>query len=286
MIVEAFGEFAAEMLRPAAADADAACVDPGGAARPERRDRARRSSASPRSSAASSTERSAVTGVLVAEALAKGDMGLAVADPRAGGRRHRASPVGRRASSRRPTCRPSPATTSRPPRSRSPSRAPLFDPLELGDHGDRATDDGFVLDGVKSLVPRGADAELFVVGAELDGAARRCSSSSPSTDGMLDRGRARDGPARRRAAPARARRRRGPGATRCSATPTADVRRVRAARRGSPGARSRVGTGQAVLDYVIPYVNEREAFGEPISHRQSVAFMVANIAIELQACGC
>lgn len=41
------------------------------------------------------------------------------------------------------------------------------------------------------------------------------------------------------------------------------------------------GTGQAVLDYVIPYVNEREAFGEPISHRQAVAFMVANIAIEL-----
>ena len=43
-----------------------------------------------------------------------------------------------------------------------------------------------------------------------------------------------------------------------------------------------VGTGQAVLDYVTPYVKEREAFGEPIAHRQSVAFMVANIAIELQ----
>jgi alkylation response protein AidB-like acyl-CoA dehydrogenase len=42
-----------------------------------------------------------------------------------------------------------------------------------------------------------------------------------------------------------------------------------------------VGTGQAVLDYVIPYVNERRAFGEPISHRQAVAFMVANLAIEL-----
>ena len=44
-----------------------------------------------------------------------------------------------------------------------------------------------------------------------------------------------------------------------------------------------VGTAQAVLDYVTPYVKEREAFGEPIAHRQSVAFMVANIAIELQA---
>jgi len=44
-----------------------------------------------------------------------------------------------------------------------------------------------------------------------------------------------------------------------------------------------VGTGQAVLDYVKDYVNGREAFGEPISHRQSVAFMVADIAIEVQA---
>ena len=42
-----------------------------------------------------------------------------------------------------------------------------------------------------------------------------------------------------------------------------------------------VGTGQAILDYVIPDVNERAAFGAPISNRQAVAFMVANIAIEL-----
>jgi alkylation response protein AidB-like acyl-CoA dehydrogenase len=43
-----------------------------------------------------------------------------------------------------------------------------------------------------------------------------------------------------------------------------------------------VGTAQAVLDYVIPYVNQRVAFGEPISHRQSVAFAVANVATELE----
>jgi alkylation response protein AidB-like acyl-CoA dehydrogenase len=42
-----------------------------------------------------------------------------------------------------------------------------------------------------------------------------------------------------------------------------------------------VGTGQAVLDYVIPYVKDRTAFGEPISNRQAVAFAVANMAIEL-----
>ncbi len=43
-----------------------------------------------------------------------------------------------------------------------------------------------------------------------------------------------------------------------------------------------VGTCQAVLDYVVPYVNERIAFGEPISNRQAVAFMVADMATEIE----
>ncbi|MEE4146211.1 MAG: acyl-CoA dehydrogenase family protein [Halieaceae bacterium] len=43
-----------------------------------------------------------------------------------------------------------------------------------------------------------------------------------------------------------------------------------------------VGTCQAVLDYVIPYVNERVAFGEPVSNRQAVAFMVADMATEIE----
>ena len=37
-----------------------------------------------------------------------------------------------------------------------------------------------------------------------------------------------------------------------------------------------------MLDYVIPYANERQAFGEPISHRQAVAFLIADIGIELE----
>ncbi len=43
-----------------------------------------------------------------------------------------------------------------------------------------------------------------------------------------------------------------------------------------------VGTCQSVLDYVVPYVNERTAFGEPISNRQAVAFMVADMATEIE----
>lgn len=44
-----------------------------------------------------------------------------------------------------------------------------------------------------------------------------------------------------------------------------------------------VGTGQAALEYVTTYCNERTAFGEPVSHRQGVAFMIADMAVELDA---
>ncbi len=56
---------------------------------------------------------------------------------------------------------------------------------------------------------------------------------------------------------------------------TRGVLAVRLARRGSAGARWRSARAQAVLDYVIPYVKDRTAFGEPISNRQAVAFTVA-----------
>lgn len=44
-----------------------------------------------------------------------------------------------------------------------------------------------------------------------------------------------------------------------------------------------VGTCEAVKKYCVQYANERTAFGEPISHRQSVAFMIADMAIEIDA---
>jgi alkylation response protein AidB-like acyl-CoA dehydrogenase len=44
-----------------------------------------------------------------------------------------------------------------------------------------------------------------------------------------------------------------------------------------------IGCCQGALDYLIPYVNERYAFGEPISHRQSVAFMIADMKIEIES---
>nr|WP_168417380.1 acyl-CoA dehydrogenase family protein [Acinetobacter towneri] len=44
-----------------------------------------------------------------------------------------------------------------------------------------------------------------------------------------------------------------------------------------------LGCCEAVKSYCIGYANERTAFGEPISHRQSVAFMIADMAIEIES---
>ena len=131
---------------------------------------------------------------------------------------------------------------------------------------------------MKSGVVRGAEAELFVV-APSSTAGRSCSSSSPRPTASPS------SPTRRWAC--------APPASRGSCSTTSTVEQIallgdaedyRECVRFSRLAwcALAVGTAQAVLDYVTPYVKEREAFGEPIAHRQSVAFMVANIAIELQ----
>ena len=53
---------------------------------------------------------------------------------------------------------------------------PLFDPTALKTTAVR-TPSGYRLDGVKSLVPAAANAELFIVAAQLNGKPR-CSSSN------------------------------------------------------------------------------------------------------------
>ena len=138
-----------------------------------------------------------------------------------------------------------------------------------------------MLDGVKSMVPRGADAELFVVGAMLDGSPVLFLVES-STPGLTVEA---DPSMGVRAASLTTLRLDGvqvPASAVLGATDgTTYAECVRLSRLA--WCALALGTGQAVLDYVTPYVKEREAFGEPIAHRQSVAFMVADMATELQA---
>ena len=98
-----------------------------------------------------------VTAVLIAEALAQGDMGIALACLAPGGRRDRARPVGRRRPAGRPTCPrssartlPAAALAVLEPRSRCSTRS------RCDTRGPRAGGD-YLLNGVKALVPRAAD---------------------------------------------------------------------------------------------------------------------------------
>jgi alkylation response protein AidB-like acyl-CoA dehydrogenase len=277
MIQESFRDFAAQRLRKAALDADAAC-----ATQAELLDQAEELGITmlgvPEELGGAVSERSAVTTVLAAEALAHGDMGIAVAA---------LAPAGVAAAlalwgdaDQQSTYLP-PFVGDDVPAAALALLEPraLFDPFALAT---TATPDGgdYVLNGTKSLVPRGADAELLIVAAERADGAPALFVVEPGK-GMSTK-----------AAP-------GMG---IRASATADVHfdgfRVPASALladGDPAVyaecvrRARiawcalsVGTARAVLDYVIPYVNERTAFGEPISHRQAVAFTVSDIAIELE----
>ena len=279
MLRESVRDFALAKLRPAAEAADEACAAPE-----ELLSQANELGLTmvgvPEELGGAVAERSAVTTVLMAEALAQGDMGIAVAclAPAAvstalslwGDADQQATYLPEFVGENVPAA----ALAVLEPR-------PLFNPLELHTRARRAGG-GFVLDGVKSLVPRASDAELFIVAARLDdGDAPALFVVEPGGEGLSIEPEPAMG-------------------LRAAATGRLileDVKLPETALLGEPGRELlsecvqlgrlgwcavAIGTGQAVLDYVIPYVNERKAFGEPISNRQAVAFTVANIAIELE----
>jgi alkylation response protein AidB-like acyl-CoA dehydrogenase len=286
MLVDVVTEFADEVVRPAAAEANEACAAPA-----ELLEAGLEIGLPilgvPDSLGGVSEARSAMAGTLVAEALGRGDMGLAVAALAPGSV---ATAIGLWGTDEQQQTY-LPAFTSPSNGAANGERAPaaalalaepsvLFDALTPATTATRAGD-GFVIDGVKSMVPRGAEAELFVVGAMLDGASTLFLIES-STPGLTVEADPSMG-------------------VRAASLTTLRLDGVRVAANAVLGATDgttyaecvrlsrlawcalAVGTGQAVLDYVTPYVKEREAFGEPIAHRQSVAFMVADMATELQA---
>jgi len=283
MLVDVVSEYAEEIVRPAAAEADASCQAP-----------AEVLAASleiglpilgvPEELGGISETRSATAGTLVAEALAKGDMGLAVAVLAPGAVATALGLWGTDAQQQ--TYLTAFTEAEQTGKSVPAASLALNEPTVLFDVLSPATTavrqgNHFVISGEKSLVARGADAELFIVGASLEGKPTLFLVES-STAGLSVEG---DPAMGVRAA----------GMTRLvlsdvtvpadavlgetdGSTYTECVRLSRLA-----WCALALGTAQAVLDYVTPYVKTREAFGEPIAHRQAVAFMVANIAIELQA---
>jgi alkylation response protein AidB-like acyl-CoA dehydrogenase len=222
-------------------------------------------------------EQAAVTSVLIGEALAHGDMGIAYAALAPGAV---ATAIGHWGTPEQEATY-LPAFTGE----NTPAAAlaileprPLFDPLKLET---KARKDGgdWVLTGAKSLLAHPAECELFVVAAEAEDLGPALFVIESGTSGLTVE-----------EEPAMGLR---PAST--GRLLLADVRLPAATLMGD-GKREdyvecvqrarlawcslAVGAAQATLDYVKQYVNERTAFGEPISNRQGVAFAVSDIGIE------
>lgn len=275
MLVETFADFAESYLRPAAREADDTSTAPakltGMAA-----EMGALVLGIPESLGGVVEERSSVTAVLAMEALAHGDMGLAAAIMAPASVATALSLWGTAEQQARYL---TPFTGEEPPVAALAiaEPRPLFDPFELTTTARRAGD-GWVLDGVKAMVAHVESAELFCVAAAVEGQGPALFLVPATAEGL--------GVKVERTMGVRAL-----AAGELSLTGVeVDGDAILAADHYSEViARSRIawaalatGTCQAVMDYVIPYVKERHAFGEPVAHRQGVAFMVSNIGIETE----
>jgi alkylation response protein AidB-like acyl-CoA dehydrogenase len=279
MFQEAGRTFAEAEVRPAALAADADCATP-----PELLAQATELGVNmlgvPEELGGVMHEQSAVTSVLIGEALAHGDMGIAYTALAPGAV---ATAIGLWGTAEQEATYlpaftgedvPAAALAILEPR-------PLFDPLQLGTKARREGKD-WVIDGVKSLVARAAECELFLVAAEAEGVGPALFIVESGASGLSTEPEPAMGlrPAATGRLVIEGVKVPGTAILGGEGQKTADpyvecIDRARIA-----WCALAVGTSQAVLDYVIPYVNERKAFGEPISNRQAVAFGVSNIGIE------
>jgi alkylation response protein AidB-like acyl-CoA dehydrogenase len=222
-------------------------------------------------------EQAAVGSVLIGEALAQGDLGIAYAALAPGAV---ATAIGHWGTAdQQATYLPEFTGENVPAAALAMLEPqPLFDPFALQTKARREGGD-WVLDGAKSLVARPGDCELFVVAAEVEGQGPGLFVIESKTDGLSVE-----------PEPAMGLR---PATT---GRLLLDGVKVPAAALMAEGSREAyaecvqrariawcaltVGASQAVVDYVIPYVNERTAFGEPVSNRQGVAFTVSDMGIE------
>lgn len=276
MMVEVIEEFAAEVLRPGAEAAEAANDTP-------KEVLAQTSEFGlslvniPEALGGLSGERSAVTGVLVAEALAHGDMGQAVACLAPAAVATAISLWGNE--QQQQTYLPEFAGDDVPGAALAVSEPrALFDPFSLQTRATRDAE-GFVLDGVKSGVVRANEAQLFVVAADLDGLGPRMVIVDAHAEGVTV---ADDPSMGLRAAGLSRLSLDGVRVDESAILGDADGYRemVRSSRLAWAGLA--LGTAKSSYEYVKEYVLNRQAFGEPIAHRQSVAFTVADMAIELE----
>ncbi len=230
-------------------------------------------------------ERSVVTGAIIAEELAYGDLSLAI-------------------------CSLSPATVAYPivefgtdeqkkkylpifcGEEFKAGAAALMEPridFDLPSMQTTATLDGeeYVINGEKCLVPLAADAEVILVYAQTD--------ASAGADGvqafLVDKGASgmeigeREKNMGLKALDTRKvtfKDCRIPKANRLGGDAGSDAAKLMSYAYVGLSAMA-VGVARAAFEYARDYAKEREAFGEPIASRQAIAFMLAEMAIEVDA---
>ena len=278
MLVEMLDNFASELLRPAAHDADADGAVPA-VLREQAQELGLTFYGVSEQHGGMAGERTTLTNALIAEALGKGDLSLAAAllVPLS------AANCLRRWASAEQQARwlPSFVGVSAAPLTAIAVSEPalMFDPLRLSTRAKRKGAH-YLLSGEKCLVLRGMEAEQLIIAAQT--------KQGPGLF-LLD---ANSAGVQRRSEPAMGLKATGTARIVLNKVKVPAENRLAAEHfnyqsfldhAGLAWCALAVGTAQAALDYVIPYCNERLAFGEPISHRQGVAFMVADMAIEVDA---
>ena len=274
MITDMLRRLAEDRIRPAASDADEAGEIPE-TVTAATSELGLGLYAVPEAFGGVAEHQSPVTSVPIAEQLAWGDMGIATAllSPFSVAQAITRWGTGEQQSRYLPAfCDDAPPTAT----IAIDEPMPLFDPNRLQTTAiETAT--GYTLNGLKSSVVLGARADLLLIAAELHGRPRLFIVEAGVT-GLQTK--PDPGMGLRASAPVQLR------LDNVELSPDAllgddDFNYEAFLDCGSLlRCGLAIGTSQAVLDYVIPYCNEREAFGEPISHRQSVAFMISNLAIE------
>ncbi|RZO56028.1 MAG: acyl-CoA dehydrogenase [Sandaracinaceae bacterium] len=274
LVQQAMRRFADEILREAAAEAEDAGKPPDSVLR-HASELGLVQLAIPEAFGGAAEERSPITSALALEELARGDMALALALAAPASAAHLLVDFGTEAQKKAWLPRLAEDTLAAPALLEA---RPLFDP-RAPEAKAKSLRRGFRLKGRKAFVPLGRRAAFFLVSATLPGRGPRLFLVEADRPGVIVY-----------PEPAMGLR----GADLCSLRLDVEVpddaliggddfdhQRLVDLGRVGWGALA-VGQGQATLEYVKTYCNDRVAFGEPITNRQSVAFLIADMAIELE----
>jgi alkylation response protein AidB-like acyl-CoA dehydrogenase len=284
LIIDTAREFAQKEMAPHAHDADEASKLPDGFLA-QSWELGLACAAIPEKWGGADMDRSAVTGALLFEELGAGDLSMALAMLAPATVAYPVLDYGTEEQKKKllGAC-----TGSSFPKLTSALVEPSidFDPLSLSCRAEK-TADGYTLSGRKCLVPNGSDAETFLVWArEGDGESfddvqgflvprsatglsvgekeknlgvRALDSVELTLEGVKV-----------------------PADARLGGEQGASFERVMSYSRIAQCALA-VGVARAAYEHSIEYAKERKTFGQPIATRQSIAFLIADMRIELDA---